>query len=280
MLIRATKYISLKYIKLLASFAILSILAVSATVYASTLISQGYLTNSNISVGSIVSLEKNTTNYVDIATISNSDNIFGVVISNGSSQVSLSSSQGNQVQVATNGVEQILVSNINGDIAVGDPITISPIDGVGMKATSNAKVVGISQDSFPNNTSTTETFTNKSGQKQTAQIGEVPTLVNVAYYYKQPNKTLIPTAIQNIANALASKTVSTVPILISAGIFIVTLVVVVSIIYSMIHSSIIAVGRNPMSQSAVYRNITQLSALVIVIIVIAVISIYMILTKF
>ncbi len=280
MMARVTKYINLRILFWTILTAIGCAFGLTFVANATTLISQGYLTQSNIAIGSIVSLEKDSTNSVDIATISNSDNIFGVVISSGSSQVSLSASQGNQVQVATNGVEQVLVSNINGNISVGDPITISPIDGVGMKATSNAKVVGIAQDSFPNNTSTTETYIDKSKQKQTTQIGEVPTLVNVAYYYKQPNKTLIPSAIQNIADALASKTVSPLPILISAGIFVVTIIIVVSVIYSMIHSSIIAVGRNPMSQSAVYRNITQLSALVIVIIVVAVVSIYMVLTRF
>jgi hypothetical protein len=83
-----------------------------------------------------------------------------------------------------------------------------------------------------------------------------------------------------VANALAGKTVNTTPIIISAVIFIVTLAVVVSIIYSMIRSSIISVGRNPMSQSAVYRDVIQLSALVLGILAVSVISIYFILTRF
>jgi len=105
-------------------------------------------------------------------------------------------------------------------------------------------------------------------------------LVNVSYYYRQPDKTLIPPALQNIADSLAGKKVNALPILISIGIFLVTLLVVVSIIYSLIHSSIISVGRNPMSQAAVYRNVIQLSALVIVILGVAVGAIYMVLTKF
>jgi MFS-type transporter involved in bile tolerance (Atg22 family) len=57
------------------------------------------------------------------------------------------------------------------------------------------------------------------------------------------------------------------------------MIVVMSIIYSMIHSSIISVGRNPMSQAAVYRNVIQLSTLVIIILAVAVGVIYMVLTK-
>jgi hypothetical protein len=108
----------------------------------------------------------------------------------------------------------------------------------------------------------------------------VPILVNVAYFYKQPEKTLIPSAVQSIANALAGKAVSAVPILICMGIFLITMIVVASIIYSMIRSSIISVGRNPMSQAAVYRNLTQMSALVVGILTVSTAAIYLILKKF
>jgi hypothetical protein len=252
---------------------------VPAVAGAATLISQGFLTSGSPPAGSIVSLRKNSSDYVDSTTPGTANNILGVVIDSASSQVSVSSGQNNQVQVATSGVEQVLVSDIDSNIAVGDPITASPISGVGMKAIGNTKVVGIAQDSFPNSTGSRQTYTDKSGQQHPLTLGTIPVLVNVAYYYKQPDKTLIPPALQNIANSLAGKTVNSLPILLSIGIFIVTLVIVVSIIYSMIHSSIISVGRNPMAQAAVYRNVIQLSGLVVVILGVAIAAIYMILTR-
>ncbi len=246
---------------------------------ANTLISQDFTATSQLPVGSIVSLQQNTSDRVDTTTVTSANNIYGVVIASDNSQVTLSSDQNNQVQVATSGIEQVLVSDMNGPISQGDAITASPISGVGMKATNNVKVVGISQDVFPNSTSSKQTYTDKSGQKHTVTLGQIPALINVSYYYKQPDKTLIPSAVQNIANALAGKTVSSLPILVSIGIFIVTLIVVVSIIYAMIHSSIISVGRNPMSQAAVYRNVVQLSSLVVIILGVATVSIYLVLTK-
>ena len=264
----------------LITVALSSLFIIPSVVSAVALISQGYLTNSNLPTGSIVSLQKNSSDYVNPATISNSNNILGVVIGTGDSQLSVSSTQGNQIQVATSGVEQVLVSDINGNINVGDPITSSPISGVGMKATNNTTVLGVSQGAFPNNTGSQQSYTDKSGQKHTVILGDIPILVNVAYYYKQPIKTLVPAAIQSLANALAGKTVNSLPIIVSMGIFIVTLIIVVSIIYSIIHGSIISVGRNPMSQAAVYRNVIQLSGLVIVILGVALASIYMVLTRF
>jgi hypothetical protein len=242
-------------------------------------ITQGYLTKDNPPLGAIVSLQKDSTDFVDTTTQSNADNILGVVVGADNSLLTVTSTKANQIQVATSGVVQVLVSDINGDIEAGDQITASPISGVGMKATDNVKVVGIAQDGLKGNTSK-QTYKDKKGAQHEVTVGQVPVLVSVSYFFKQPEKTIIPFAVQNLANALAGKPVKPLPVLVSMAIFIITLVIVVSIIYSMIHSSIISVGRNPMSQSAIYRNSIQLSGLVVAVIAVAVISIYMVLTKF
>lgn len=262
------------------SVLFLAMIAAPASVAAITTISQGFSTTDKVSDGYMVSLKDNTSDSVVAANSDNAKSILGVVIDAGSTLLSLSNQQGNQIQVATSGVVQVLVSDINGPISQGDEITASPINGVGMKATSNSKVVGIAQDSLTNANSSQESYTDKSGQKHSVHVGEIPILVSVSYYYRQPDKTLIPSAIQNIANAFAGKNVSALPILISAGIFILTVVIVSSIVYSMIRSSIISVGRNPMSQAAIYRDLTQMSALVLGILAVAVVAIYMVLKKF
>jgi hypothetical protein len=261
----------------LLAFAIL--LAVPAAAHADTLISQSYLSSDSLVPGTIVGLKKNSSDTVEPASSTTSAYILGVIIDNSGSQLSISSNKSNQVHVATNGVEPILVSDINGTIGVGDPITSSPIKGVGMKATDNVKIVGVAQEAFPNGSASKQTYKDQKGQQQTVKLGQISTLVNVAYFYKQPDKTIIPSAIQNIANALAGKKVNALPILISIGIFVMAMIVVVSIVFSLIRNSIISVGRNPMAQSAVYRNVIQLSLLIILILGVAVGSIFMILAK-
>jgi hypothetical protein len=251
--------------------------AVSFSVSALTSISQGYSTTDKLSLGSIVSLQANSSDQVVAASTDNADSLLGVVISADSSLLSLSSDEGNQVQIATSGTVPVLVSDINGPIARGDHVTASPISGVGMKATGNVRVIGIAQGAMEN--AGKQTYTDKDGSKHSVMIGQTPLLVNVAYYFKEPDKTLVPSALQNIANSLAGKNVSTTPILISAAIFLVMIIVVSSMIYSMIKSSIISVGRNPMAQSAVYRDLLQMSALVLVILVVGFSSIYLVLTK-
>lgn len=253
--------------------------ALVAASHAVTSISQSYATADRLPLGALVSLEKDSSDRVVAAANSNVDSLLGVVVNVDSSLLAVTNDADNQAQVATSGTLQVLVSNINGDIQRGDYITASPVSGIGMKATGNVKVIGIAQTDLTTNNGSEKKYNDNDGKEQTILVGQIPLLVNVSFYYKEADKTLIPSAIQNVANALAGRTVSPVPILISAGIFLVTVIVVVSIIYSMIRSSIISVGRNPMSQSAVYRDLIQLSALVLGIIAVGFTAIYLVLTK-
>jgi len=274
----AVRHFSLRFMFLwLVGIALLFSLMTSMLANADAAISRGYATSGKLPLGSIVSLQDNSSDQVVAAVTKNVDNLLGVVINEGSSLLAVSSGKENQVQVSTSGTTQVLVSDINGEISRGDHITASPITGVGMKATGNVRIIGVSQDKLQGGSK--QTYKDKNGREQSVIIGEVPVLVNVSYYFKEPEKTIVPSALQNIANALAGKTVNTLPILISAAIFLVMLVVVASIIYSMIRSSIISVGRNPMSQGAIYRDLIQLSALVLVILGVGILSIYMVLTR-
>lgn len=254
-------------------------LSIVTSVGAITSISKNYLAESQLPVGSIVSLKANTVDEVAAASSSSVDNLLGVVINASTALIALTGTSDNEVQVATSGTAQVLVSSINGDIARGDHITASPITGIGMKATNNIRVIGVAQGDLAAGTATQETYTDADGIEQTVLIGQIPVLVNVSYYFKEPERTIIPTALQNVANALAGKQVDTLPIILAAAIFIVMLIVVVSIVYSMIKSSIISVGRNPLSQSAIYRDLIQLSALVVGILAVGLIAIYLILTR-
>ncbi len=258
--------------------AVLLGVAGAGIVSAVSTMTEGYTLKGNPQpLGALVSLEKDTTDTVVPASTDTVDNLFGVIVTGDSSLLSVSNGATNEVQVATASTEDVLISDINGTVKRGDHITASPIPGVGMKATANVRVIGVAQSNSRDVKK--QKVKNKDGSEQEISIGQIAVLVNPAYFFQQPEKTIIPAAIQNVANALAGREVKTLPILISAAIFIVTLIVVVSIAYSMIRNSIISVGRNPMSQSAVYRDLIQMSALVLAILAAAVAAMYFVLTK-
>ncbi len=242
-------------------------------------VSQSYTSESPLTLGTIVSLKKDTTDQVVASLTSNADNLLGVVISDDGSLLTLSNPKGKQVQIATEGTVPVIVSDINGSIKQNDHITASPIAGVGMKATANVRIIGIAQGDMKITNEGKTDYTDKDGKKYSVQLGQIPLHVNVSYFFKEPDKSIIPSVIQNVANSLAGRQVSTLPIIVSGAIFLVTIIVVMSIIYSMIKSSIISIGRNPMSQSAVYRDLIQMSALVLAILSVGLIAIYLVLTK-
>jgi hypothetical protein len=254
-------------------------LIIGVTTYALTSISKSYITTDKASIATMVSLQKGSSERVDLASSGNAASLLGVVISADTSLITLSGDQENQVQVATGGLAQLLVSDMNGDIVTGDYITPSPIAGLGMKATSNVRVIGTAQSSLKDAGGSKQTYKGPDGKDQSTLVGQISVLINVSNYFIEPDKTIIPSAIQNIANGLAGRTVSSLPILISAGIFVVMLIIVMSIIYSMIRSSIISIGRNPLSQSAVYRDLIQLSGLVLIILSVGIVSIYLVLSR-
>lgn len=258
--------------RILASGMVALLLATNG--YALSSISQGYTAKDSVAIGSLVSLIPESPDSVEAATIDNTNNLLGVAVTENNSPLTIGRGTTGEVQIATGGSVTILVSNINGDIREGDSITASPIAGVGMRVSSNSKVIGIAQADM---TTTTEQTIDEEGSQQTVKLGSVPVLINVSYHYQTPEKTIIPAAIQNVANAVAGKAVSPLPIILSAIIFIVMLIVVMIIIFTMIRSSIISVGRNPLSQSAVYRDVIQLSAVVIAIVAAAIAAIYFIL---
>ena len=255
-------------------------LVLTTTVHANSAISRTYATDEQPPIGSIVSLTDSTSDQVEPSTPSNANNMLGVVANENHSMISLSGSRDGEVPVATNGTFGVLVSDINGEVNRGDHIAASPIAGIGMQATSNTRVVGIAQQDLTTDNGRVDTYTDAEGQEHEVLLGEVPVLINVAHYFVEPERTIIPAAIQEVSNAIAGRQVEPLPIIISTIIFIVTLIAVASIIFSMIRNSIISVGRNPMSQSAVYRNVIQLTALVLGILSVATVSIYLILTGF
>lgn len=264
-----------KFTVAVISLLLLATLGVfGATAQAITSLSQGYVARDTVAVGSLVSLVDDSADTVLATTIENADNLLGVVVTGGSSLLALGTGTTGEVQVATGGSVPVLVSSINGDVNKGDQITASPITGVGMRATSNAKVIGVAQADM---TKTEQQEIENDGDKRTIDLGNVPVLINVSYHYQTPEKTLIPNTIQNIANALAGREVQPLPIILSSAIFIIMMLVVMSIVFAMIRSSIISVGRNPLAQSAVYRDVLQLSALVVIIIAGGLTAIYFIL---
>lgn len=262
------------------SLATLALLAPTMPVGAATTttVSQGYKAASAITVGTIVSADNSDSQSVVTASIDNKNNLLGVVVDPKDSLLNLSSTS-SKVQVATGGVVLANISSINGGIAAGDKITISPISGVGMKASEAGKILGVAQANF-NQSSTNaqkKTVTDKAGQSNEIYFGQIPVVVGVSYWAPENSTTSgIVDTIASFASNIVGKKVSPLKAILGVTVLLIAMLISAIILYSSVSSSIRSIGRNPLSGSTIKRSLFQVILIVIMIMMFALGAVYLI----
>jgi hypothetical protein len=259
--------------------------ALAATVWAAdpshVNISQGYRATEPTVAGSLVMFDRGSVDSVKLASVDRSEDLVGVVVQANESLLSVTSSL-SQVQVATSGIATALVSNINGDVKRGDRIAASPIRGVGMKTENSTRVLGIAQADLSASTDKEHVeATDLNGKKQSVTMGRVPVLVDISYYNVQTTSVdkYIPPVVRDLSSNIAGKEVSPIRILVSFVLLALALVVSIVMVYGAVRSSIVSIGRNPLSKSAVRGSVLQVLIFVIIVLLVTLISVYFILTR-
>lgn len=239
-------------------------------------ISQGFHTKeTNIVTGALMSLDPNDKDSVVLA---NTDRVAGLVGVVGDKSLLALSNNTPEVQVAIGGTTEVLVSDINGVIHAGDRITASPIDGIGMKAVSSTQVVGTAQNGFNLQDASARTVADATGAQHTVHIGLVSIQINVSYYSPDTNQSIVPPFLQQLANYLAGgRQVSILRIIASLFVFLLAFVSITALLVTSVRSSIISIGRNPLSEVAVRKGLLEVGLTSIGILLGSVAIIYLIL---
>ncbi len=244
-------------------------------------ISQGYHINGPTVDGTLVVTDHDVPGSVVPATFDSANDLVGVIVQAKESLLAVDSSA-NQTQVATSGVAYALVSDINGSVKTGDRITVSPLTGVGMKATAASRILGLAQSDL-DTASGAQTLNakDKAGQDQKVKVGRILVSINVGFYSgpSDNSSNLIPKPLQEISNTLAGKKVSPFRIILGGGLLLIALIISVILVYAAVRSSIVSIGRNPLSQPAVRKGLTQVLGFVSIILLVTLISVYLILSR-
>lgn len=174
--------------------------------------------------------------------------------------------QEGQTQIQTDGVIEVLVSTINGDIKAGDRIVPSSLLGFGAKSTGNGWIVGLAQDSFDAATkgAVQSKAVDSSGREVDVHAGRLRVLVKVTYFSQQnedPEKLRLPRVLQSIADNIANKRATQTAIIL--GFFLVFCGLVVSsvILYTAIRNGIVAIARQPLTKDVIMRKMIQVCML-------------------
>jgi hypothetical protein len=230
---------------------------------ASPSISYPYQSSTSLSDGELVSQDASQNGYVTPANLDNSSKLLGIVVSGPNSLIAVGQTPG-RVQVAAGGTTNALMSTINGDIAPGIQLSVSPLNGIGMKALAGSRIVGVARSSLSSKTpgAETETIKNKNGQPETVKIGYVEVSIAVGAYVQDSTSPKL-TTLQRVVRNITGKTIPTTRIIVSMIIALVTIVALFTVIYTSISSTIISVARNPLAKHAIFHTLTSVMLMVL-----------------
>ena len=259
---------------------ILALVFVGLSASAQT-ITQGYGADTVLQRGMIVGLKKDDLRKVEPINSDQFDRLHGIVVSANESAVLLGS-ETEKVYVANGGRYAVMVSDQGGKISNGDYVALSSISGIGMKAgdydpviigraievydpTDSAQVIG------------TATVKNSSGQERQIKIGRVTVDVAIGKNPLLKTDNSLPSALKRASEMIAGKSVSPARVYISLVVLAMSALIAGSLIYSAVRSSLIAIGRNPLSKKSIIRGLFQVVIIGLMVFLSGIFGVYLLL---
>jgi hypothetical protein len=269
---------------LLIPVFLLSVVVLSATLVSKVsaqLVVQSYESTQTLQDGQIVSLKAGNSTEVVPTTKSAEKEMFGVVTTPGASDISLSGTTSEQVFVATSGNYAVLVSSENGGVSVGDFITVSSLDGIGMKASgSDGYIIGKALSTFNPTTQSigSTSLVSSSGAKSTVQLGRIMVALGVSHNPLQsPSHSNLPAFLITAGDTIANKAVSSSRLLLAFVLLLICCAMTASLLYSGVRTAFIAIGRNPLSKASIYRGLFQVIITSVMVFIIGIFGVYLLL---
>ncbi|MCA9326972.1 hypothetical protein KDA14_00405 [Candidatus Saccharibacteria bacterium] len=267
----------------LASLAVSLLLALCMplTLHAQT-VSQGYGTTGNVQKGMIVMIDPKDSSKVAALSNKSDTSMLGVVVSANDTVVSLGGdSSSSQVYVASNGKYDALISTQNGPVKSGDIISISALDGIGMKADSGQNtILGKALANFDGskNVIGTATLTTSTGGKNVS-IGLVQIDISISHnpLAASVSGPPVPAFLRKSGDSIAGKPVSTVRLYVSLAVLLITIFMTSNLLYGGVRSSLVSIGRNPLAKKSILRGLIQVIILGLMVFVIGLVAIYLLL---
>lgn len=243
-------------------------------------VTEGFATDRPLQRGMLIQVKQDDATKVEPATQATADRLHGIVVDPNDAPVTLSS-DGQKAFVATNGRYDALVSNQNGAVSSGDYITVSAVDGVGMKAgEQEPMVIGKAIAAFDGSSGVVSTVSLKdsAGGSQQVAIGRIQIDIGVArnplLKSKEPN---MPDFLKRASEAIAGKPVNPVRVYIAIGVFIVSAIISSSLLIGGVRSALISIGRNPLGKKSIIRGMVQVIMVGITIFIMGIIGVYLLL---
>jgi len=243
-------------------------------------VTQGYKSEKVLQRGTTVSLDAEDTSRVVAVTKENEDRIHGVVVASNDSAFTLSDDE-EKTFVATVGRFDALVSTEGGAIQQGDFLTVSSITGIVRKAAEvDRYTIGKAIESFSGeqNVISTTSLTDSASNVNKVAIGRISVDLNVGSNpLLRPTESNLPEALKKFTELIAGKQVSAIRVYIGLFILLSASAISGSLLYSGVRSSMISIGRNPLSKKSITKSLLQIVMTSIIIFLIGLFGVYLLL---
>lgn len=245
-------------------------------------VTQGYLSDEALQNGLIVRLVPGEATKIRTLKHNESTEMLGVVVASNDAPISLSDPTKKQTFVAVFGKYDVLVSAQNGPIKGGDYITISSVEGVGMKADGEQEVIlGKAIGNFNGTNDVESTITLNDNLGGTQDVGLKRILVDISISrnptYTGDSNAGVPQFLSKAAQLVTKKPVTALRLYACLGILGLSLVVAGIIIYSGVQTGMTAVGRNPLAKKTILHNLVTVTLMAMIIVIIGVVAVYLLL---
>jgi hypothetical protein len=256
-------------------------LALASSTQALVTLTQGYGADQLLQRGMIVGLKPDDPRKVEPINSDDYDRVHGVVIGANESAVLLGRDD-EKVYVASGGRFPTLVSNQNGNINVGDYVAVSSLAGIGMHAGDVEPVIlGKAIETFDGSNKDDVTSTvivkDNNGNERTLALGIVMVDVSIGKNPLLKSNDTLPDALKRASEFIAGKPVNPIKVYISMAILIIATAIAGSLIYSAVRSSMISIGRNPLSKKAIMRGLFQVVIIGLIVFLSGIFGVYLIL---
>lgn len=267
----------IKKVLALNLFALVTLFATTPFASGQSELNQGYKSDESLQKGMLVREKDDDSSKIVTVTHETLDKLKGIVIQQNDAPFTVAA-EGENVFVANNGIYEVLLSDENGKIKSGDYISISSLAGIGMKATDEQTlVVGRATTDFNGEGDSVGSTTNSTGQN--IKFGRIPVAISISRnpWMKEPKGSTVPKLLQNVSVSIAGRQVNTTRIWMATAVFLASVIVTGVMLYSGTRSSLISVGRNPLSKSVIVKGLLQVVILSLIIFISGMFAVYLLL---
>jgi hypothetical protein len=231
---------------------------------------QGFSATQTVQPGMVVAIDKAADRSVKPAPADDSNMIYGVSVDPSDAPITLVG-QNSKVFVATTGTYQVLVTTGAGPIKVGDYISMSSINGIAGKAQAGQPLIlGKAQSGFNGNDNVVSTDNN-------VKIGKVYVSLGIAKNPIANTDPTLPYFLRKISSSVANKSVPVIRVYTAMLIFLLSIAAAIVILWSGVKSSLISLGRNPLSRHAIFSGMYKVVFTGIGVLIIGMAGVYLLL---